>query len=63
MIPFALGRALYERLEGPKRFVTIAGSDHNDAAPPDGSAPAYATGTCSVVGALPATVVRRMSRG
>jgi len=35
VIPFDLGRALFERLEGPKRFVTIAGTDHNDATPHD----------------------------
>ena len=30
IVPFALGRELYERLEAPKRFVEIAGADHND---------------------------------
>jgi pimeloyl-ACP methyl ester carboxylesterase len=30
IVPFALGRALYERLDAPKRFVEIAGADHND---------------------------------
>jgi len=35
VIPFGLGRTLFERLDGPKRFVTIAGTDHNDAAPHD----------------------------
>ena len=35
VIPFSQGRALYERIPGPKRFVTIRGGDHNDLAPPD----------------------------
>ena len=35
VIPFALGRALFDRLEGPKSFFTIAGTDHNDATPHD----------------------------
>ena len=39
VIPFALGRALFDRLAGAKQFVTIHGGDHNDVAPPD--APAY----------------------
>ena len=30
IVPFALGRELYERLEAPKRFVEVAGADHND---------------------------------
>jgi fermentation-respiration switch protein FrsA (DUF1100 family) len=38
VIPFAVGRALFERLEGSKQFVTIAGGDHNDTAPPDANA-------------------------
>jgi uncharacterized protein len=39
VVPFALGRALFDRLAGPKQFVIIRGGDHNDATPPD--APAY----------------------
>jgi fermentation-respiration switch protein FrsA (DUF1100 family) len=39
VVPFALGRALFERLAGAKHFVTIHGGDHNDLAPPD--EPAY----------------------
>ena len=39
VVPFALGRALFDRLAGAKQFVTIHGGDHNDVAPPD--APAY----------------------
>ena len=35
VIPFALGRALYDRLTGEKTFVAIAGGDHNDMRPPD----------------------------
>ena len=33
VIPFAAGRDLFERLEGPKQFVSIEGGDHNDAIP------------------------------
>jgi fermentation-respiration switch protein FrsA (DUF1100 family) len=35
VIPYRLGQRLYESLPGPKRFVTIAGGDHNDPTPPD----------------------------
>jgi fermentation-respiration switch protein FrsA (DUF1100 family) len=35
VIPYEQGRALYEQIEGPKTFFTIAGGDHNDVAPPD----------------------------
>ena len=35
VVPYEQGRVLYERIEGPKEFFTIAGGDHNDAAPPD----------------------------
>lgn len=35
VIPYQLGRELYEVLPGKKEFVTIKGGDHNDAAPPD----------------------------
>jgi uncharacterized protein len=38
VIPFAAGRTLFERIDGPKQFVMIAGGDHNDAAPPDPTA-------------------------
>lgn len=38
VIPFALGRALFESLGGPKRFVTIPGGDHNDVTPLDADA-------------------------
>ena len=37
VIPYSLGQRLYESLPGPKRFVTIAGGDHNDPMPPDAS--------------------------
>jgi fermentation-respiration switch protein FrsA (DUF1100 family) len=30
VIPFALGRDLFERLEAPKTFVTLKAGDHND---------------------------------
>jgi fermentation-respiration switch protein FrsA (DUF1100 family) len=30
VIPYPLGRQLYERLSPPKQFATIAGADHND---------------------------------
>ena len=35
IIPFALGRELFDQVTAPKEFVVIAGGDHNDAAPPD----------------------------
>jgi fermentation-respiration switch protein FrsA (DUF1100 family) len=35
VIPFELGRTLFERVAGQKTFVTIAGGDHNDTVPPD----------------------------
>jgi uncharacterized protein len=38
VIPFELGRALFDRLQEPKRFVAIAGGDHNDAVPADARA-------------------------
>ena len=38
VIPIGLGRALFERIPGPKRFVTIAGGDHNDLTPRDAEA-------------------------
>lgn len=38
VVPFELGRALFAQVTGPKRFVTIAGADHNDATPPDAHA-------------------------
>jgi pimeloyl-ACP methyl ester carboxylesterase len=30
IVPFELGRRLYDRLSGPKRFVAVSGADHND---------------------------------
>jgi fermentation-respiration switch protein FrsA (DUF1100 family) len=30
VIPFGLGRELFERLDAPKQFVTLRGADHND---------------------------------
>jgi len=35
VIPFELGRALYDRLAGAKTFFEIAGGDHNDVRPTD----------------------------
>ena len=35
IIPYEQGRALYERIGGPKAFFTIKGGDHNDATPTD----------------------------
>jgi hypothetical protein len=35
VIPFRLGRQLFESVPGPKTFVAIEGGDHNDAQPPD----------------------------
>lgn len=33
VIPFALGRELFEKLTAPRQFAAIEGGDHNDAAP------------------------------
>jgi hypothetical protein len=30
VVPFALSRRLYEAIQSPKTFITVAGSDHND---------------------------------
>ena len=38
VIPYRLGQRLYNSIPGPKRFVTIAGGDHNDAEPRSGDA-------------------------
>jgi fermentation-respiration switch protein FrsA (DUF1100 family) len=35
VIPFELGREVYDALPGPKQFVAIRGGDHNDALPSD----------------------------
>ena len=35
VIPFELGREVYDALPGPKQFVVIRGGDHNDAVPTD----------------------------
>ncbi len=35
VIPYELGRSLFEGIQGNKTFVTIAGGDHNDVAPPE----------------------------
>jgi uncharacterized protein len=35
VVPFALGRALYDRITGEKTFVEVSGGDHNDARPAD----------------------------
>jgi fermentation-respiration switch protein FrsA (DUF1100 family) len=35
VIPFEQGKALFDRIPGPKSFVTIPGGDHNDAGPRD----------------------------
>ena len=35
VIPFSIGRDLFERLRGPKRFAEIRGADHNDVFTPD----------------------------
>jgi fermentation-respiration switch protein FrsA (DUF1100 family) len=37
VIPFALGRALFERISGPKEFVIVHDGDHNDVRPRDSS--------------------------
>ena len=33
VIPYRLGRRLFDQIPGPKRMVTIAGGDHNDLVP------------------------------
>jgi uncharacterized protein len=35
VLPIALGRLLFERINEPKHFVTIRGGDHNDLTSPD----------------------------
>jgi fermentation-respiration switch protein FrsA (DUF1100 family) len=35
VVPITEGRALFDAIVGPKRFISIRGGDHNDAAPPD----------------------------
>jgi len=35
VLPIALGRSLFARINEPKHFVTIRGGDHNDLTPPD----------------------------
>ena len=35
VIPYDLGRQLFDRVGGPKRFITLRGADHNDVSPPD----------------------------
>lgn len=38
IVPIGQGRALFEKIPGPKRFFTIRGGDHNDMAPRDAHA-------------------------
>ncbi len=38
VIPFAVGRELFDRVTAPKQFVVIRGADHNDAVAPDAAA-------------------------
>jgi len=38
VVPIGQGQALFEQIPGPKRFFTIRGGDHNDAAPRDARA-------------------------
>jgi fermentation-respiration switch protein FrsA (DUF1100 family) len=38
VVPYELGRALFQQLAVPKRFVAIAGGDHNDMQPADPNA-------------------------
>jgi fermentation-respiration switch protein FrsA (DUF1100 family) len=35
VVPIVHGRAVFDAVRGPRRFVTIRGGDHNDAAPSD----------------------------
>jgi fermentation-respiration switch protein FrsA (DUF1100 family) len=51
VVPFGLGRALFERIAGPKQFVTVHGGDHNDVTPPD--APAYWRAVDAFISGLP----------
>jgi fermentation-respiration switch protein FrsA (DUF1100 family) len=51
VVPFAAGRTLFDRIAGPKQFVTINGGDHNDASPPDPTA--YWSAIDAFVAALP----------
>jgi fermentation-respiration switch protein FrsA (DUF1100 family) len=52
VIPFAQGLALFDRLEGPKRFFTIRGGDHNDLEPSDPQG--YWNAVATFVGGVPA---------
>jgi uncharacterized protein len=51
IIPFALGRELFERLGGPKEFVAVEGADHNDFF--DESHHAYWDAVGRFIGSLP----------
>ncbi|MGH9202397.1 MAG: alpha/beta hydrolase [Vicinamibacterales bacterium] len=51
VIPYRLGQRLYEAIPGPKRFVTIAGGDHNDVEPRAGNA--YWVAVAEFVRSLP----------
>ena len=50
VIPFAVGRELFQRIPDPKQFVTIRGGDHNDRYPTDPVA--YWSAVDSFVGSL-----------
>ena len=50
IVPFALGRELFDRLDTPKRFVEIMGADHNDLI--DASRPDYWTPVLEFVSSL-----------
>jgi uncharacterized protein len=50
VIPYALGKSLYEGLPGPKQFVTLPGLDHNDDIPGEWSL--YWNAVKSFVGSL-----------
>jgi fermentation-respiration switch protein FrsA (DUF1100 family) len=51
IVPFALGRELYDRLETAKRFIEIAGADHNDLV--DAARTDYWTPVLEFIAALP----------
>jgi fermentation-respiration switch protein FrsA (DUF1100 family) len=51
VVPIAQGRALFERINAPKQFVTIRGGDHNDLTPSDPHA--YWKAVEEFVGSLP----------
>ena len=60
IVPYDRGRALYERIEGPKQFFTVRGGDHNDAAPPDEALYRQAIGSSSTRSVEPGPTADRI---